>query len=164
MKAIADILASGNEVNIFKGLKSTYFRPTKISSSRKYKEDGKTPAFFLATTLLVSFTDAWHKANLIMILSFFGFLFFPILSFLEIIFLVSLFFIFFEAFYRILKSTNGFNSSDLLIVAAFLFIVGAFGLNFSFFDEDVMWMISLSAGGLSIVSVGIYGIIHLFIK
>ena len=163
-KAIADILASGNEVNIFKNLESTYFRPTKISCKRKYKEDGKTPAFFLSTTLLVSFTDAWHKVNLIMILSLFSLLFLPAITGLEITVLVCLFFASFEGFYRILKSENGFKSSDLLVIAAFLFLLGAAGLNNTFFDEVLTWQIFIGTGGLSLLSAMIYGVIHLFIN
>ena len=164
MKAIADNLAKGKEVNIFKGLKSTYFRPTKISWKRKYKEDLKTPAFLFATTLLVSFTDAWHKANLIMYISLFSLLLLPPLTYVEVGFLFALFLVLFEGFYRILGSTNSFKSSDLIVLSIFFFLIGAVGLNNSFFDESLVWIISLSAGGLSFLSIGIYGFIHLFIN
>jgi len=114
MKAIADILASQNEVNIFKNLKSTYFRPTKISWKRKHNFKSKFLQF-LFSTIFVAFTDAWHMAGLLMFLSLFSLLFLPAISVLEIIVLIGLFFVTFEGFYRILKSTNGYNKTDFEI-------------------------------------------------
>ncbi len=99
-----------------------------------------------------------------MILSFFGFLFLPSLPVLDNIVLIVLFFVIFEGFYRILKSTNGYNKTDLLILAAFLFLLGAVGLNNTFFDEVLTWQIFIATGGLSLLSAMIYGFIHLFIK
>lgn len=43
-----------------KKTKQIFWNPKK-SWKNKYKEDLKTPKFFLSTTLLVFLTDAWHR-------------------------------------------------------------------------------------------------------
>lgn len=157
-KAIADILASGNEVNILKNLKSTYFRKTEISWKRKYNFKTKFLKF-LFTTVLVAFTDAWHAATLLMFISLFGLLSLGTLPLVEILFLITLFFMFFELFYRILKTTNKMNVTDILVLSAALMLIGGLGLNFELLNEVLTWKVMLGTGLITIITVGLTSII-----
>jgi len=69
-KAIKDTLAFHFGSSVFKGLDPQFWNPN-ISWMNKYKDwpTDDSAAFFLSKTVLVSFTDAWHLFDLLMLLS-----------------------------------------------------------------------------------------------
>ena len=64
-EAIMDTLQFHFDRSIFSNYTNKRFWNPILSWENKYKEDLKTPKFFLSTTLFVFLTDAWHLFKMI---------------------------------------------------------------------------------------------------
>lgn len=158
-KAIMDNLKDGYAFG-----DSVFMQGLNKSWVNKYKSDTDLrPRFWGSTTVFVWLTDLWHLAQMVFLVSLFSLLLLPKIGFFEIALLFTLFLIFFELFFRVLRDKLKFNTTDLFIVAILSIGFGAFGLALEVFNNILLWKVLLFTG-IGILFFGFFYGIYVAIK
>lgn len=66
--AVMDTLAHHYHDSVFNRFSEKFWNPA-VSGANKWKKDGRTPRFFLSSTLFVFTTEAWHVFKLIFLVT-----------------------------------------------------------------------------------------------